>query len=155
MTVHSKRDSRVWIWTWHWKLFTTGFWPTSEQSIGAERQHWSLGEAREGHTSPKTIKETLESLKSRSTFFVRNLICADFNNKMSRHLYKCKKKKKGVMVLQIGFTLSPWKKYDFSSIFSSIRRMNGPSMAQYALNWPLNLKQRLGLRGVRSSGIIY
>lgn len=50
-------------------------------------------EAREGHTSPKSIKETLKSLKVLS---VMNLIHADFNNnKMSRHLYKCKKKGNG------------------------------------------------------------
>lgn len=52
-----------------------------------------LGEAREGHTSPKTMKETLKSLKV-EVLFVMNRIHADFNNnKMSRHLHKCKKKK--------------------------------------------------------------
>lgn len=61
-----------------------------------------LGEARE----PKPIQETLKSVKV-DVLLVLDLIHADFNNiRMSRHLYKCKKK--GVMVLQIGFSLFLW-----------------------------------------------
>lgn len=52
------------------------------------------GEAHGGQTSPKSIKETLKSLKA-EVLFVMNLIHADFNNnKMSRHLYKCKETNK-------------------------------------------------------------
>lgn len=70
--------------------------PTSASEVNDNTEGY-LGEARE----PKPIQETLKSVKV-DVLLVLDLIHADFNNiRMSRHLYKCKKK--GVMVLQIGF----------------------------------------------------
>ncbi len=141
ITLHSNRDRRVWTLIWQQKLqldkreIFHGFWgaagvnwPTSERSIGSERQYWV-----------KLVRVTLHQKPlKKPLLFVMNLIHADFNNnKMSRHLYKCKKKR--VTVLQIGFTLFLWMRYDFSSIISSIRRMNGPSWAQSYIHFTFSM----------------